>query len=300
MIGPVLFTYGSAKQKSQHLPDILTGATWWCQGFSEPNSGSDLASLSTRARRDGNDYIISGQKIWTSLAQHADMMFCLARTLDDAKRQNGISMLLVDMHQPGVNVRPIITLDGHHHLNEVFLDDVRVPAENLVGEEGKGWTYARFLLSHERFGIANVPRLRRRLTSMNNVGRRASANGSIPLDDPIIRHRVAAFEAEVLAIEQVELRALQRAADGKSGPADASMLKVAGTELLQRGDSILCAMLGLDAALRMPGDPADDADPISGIVRAMLHGRAATIYGGTTEIQLNIIADVLLGRTSRS
>lgn len=285
MIGPVLYTYGSAEQKAQYLPPILTGETWWCQGFSEPDAGSDLASLKTRARQDGDVFVVSGQKIWTSLAHWADMMFCLVRSEDGGKPQAGISMLLIDMRSPGVTVRPIITLDGHHHLNEVFLDDVRVPVGHLVGERGKGWTYAKFLLGHERVGIANIPRLRRRMDALTQLG---------AMVRDVAAHRdIADFETDLIALEQAELRTLARMMQGRPGPADASILKVTSTELLQRGDNLLARMLGPAAAI-MPNQQerlASDASALQwGVMPALLHGRASTIYGGSTEIQRDIIA----------
>lgn len=297
MIGPVIYTFGSPEQKARYLPSILNGETWWCQGFSEPNAGSDLASLKTRARLDGDTYAISGQKIWTSLAHWADKMFCLARTENSAKPQAGISMLVLDMDAPGVTVRPIITIDGHHHLNEVFLDDVRVPKDNLIGERGKGWTYAKFLLGNERIGIANIPRLRRRMDALQRLGSLSFGRRGRPVDDVSIRRKMSEFEVDLVSLEQAELRALARAEAGTSGPAEASMLKVQSTELLQQGDALLARMLGPQSAI-MPSSKdrlaTDEAAILWGIVPALLHGRASTIYGGSNEIQRNIIAGVLL------
>jgi alkylation response protein AidB-like acyl-CoA dehydrogenase len=296
MIGPVVYTFGSPEQKEQYLPSILSADTWWCQGFSEPNSGSDLASLTTQARVDGDRYVISGQKIWTSLAHWADKMFCLARTERSLKPQAGISMLVLDMHAPGVTVRPIITIDGHHHLNEVFLDNVRVPKANLIGEPGKGWTYAKFLLGNERIGIANIPRLRRRMDALRQLGA-IEFGGGRPADDVSIRRAISEFEVDLVSLEQAELRALARGEENSSGIADASILKVQATELLQRGDALLARMLGARSAI-MPSSESrvasDEGAMLWGIMPALLHGRASTIYGGSNEIQRNIIASGIL------
>jgi alkylation response protein AidB-like acyl-CoA dehydrogenase len=296
MIGPVLYTFGSEALKARYLPGILTGETWWCQGFSEPNAGSDLASLKTLAADRGDYYELTGQKIWTSLAQFADLIFCLARTAETPKRQDGISMLIVDMRSPGVTVRPIITLDEHHHLNEVFFDSVRVPKENLIGEAGKGWTYAKFILGHERLGIANIPRLRRRMEALHRIGCVANRDGRIMWENVEFRHKVAALEVDLVALEETELRALRRAEAGVRDGPEASILKVAGTEILQRADALLAETIGSEAAL-LPADSmrVGDFDAIRyGILPALLHGRAASIYGGTNEIQRGIIARLAL------
>ena len=297
MIGPVVYTFGSSEQKAKYLPSILNGDTWWCQGFSEPDAGSDLASLRSRARVDGESYVISGQKIWTSLAHWADKMFCLVRTEESVKPQAGISMLVLDMDAPGVTVRPIITIDGHHHLNEVFLDHVRVPKENLIGERGMGWTYAKFLLGNERIGIANIPRLRRRMNALQRLGASNFGARGRPIDDASICREISNFEVDLVSLEQAELRALARAETATSGRADASILKVESTELLQKGDALLARMIGPHSAI-MPSTndrlANDDAAVLCGVMPALLHGRAATIYGGSNEIQRNIIASVLL------
>lgn len=298
MIGPVLYTFASQEQKQRYLPGILTGETWWCQGFSEPNAGSDLASLKTRATLDGNHYVVSGQKIWTSLAHLADMMFCLVRTESTPKPQACLSLLLLDMRSPGVTVRPIITLDGHHHLNEVFLDAVRVPQENLVGEPGRGWTYAKFLLGHERIGIANIPRLRRRFAALLELGAQPNCHGRAALADPAWRRRIADYEIDLKALEATELATLRRAEAGAADAMAASVLKVAGTELLQRADTLLWDLMGAEAAV-LPTDAARRESPLAavryGVTPALLHGRAASIYGGSNEIQRNIMAGHLFG-----
>lgn len=296
MIGPVIYTFGSPEQKQAHLPSILAGDTWWCQGFSEPNAGSDLASLTTRAREDGDGFVISGQKIWTSLAQWADKMFCLARSEASEKPQAGISMFVFDMNTPGVTVRPIITIDGHHHLNEVFLDEVRVPSSGLIGERGKGWNYAKFLLGNERIGIANIPRLRRRIASLRQIGARVGRRGRL-IDDGRISREIAAFEADLVALEQAEMRALARAEAERGRAIDASMLKVRSTELLQRADALLARMLGRSAAIMPTSEQraaSDDDALFWGVMPALLHGRASTIYGGSSEVQRNIIAGGVL------
>lgn len=315
MIGPLLYTFGSPEQRDRYLPGILTGETWWCQGFSEPGAGSDLASLRTRARLDGDHYVVTGQKIWTSLAHMADLMFCLVRTQEAGKPQLGLSMLIFEMTAPGVTVRPIVTLDGHHHLNEVFLDEVRVPRENVVGEAGQGWTHAKFLLGNERLGIANIPRLRRRLATLLDLAAAPDARGLRWLSDPGRRREIAAFETDLLSLEEAELAALERAAAGHPERADASILKVAGTELLQRGDALLAKMIGPEAAilatdadrLRGHGDETGDETGDGGeaaarasVMPALLHGRAASIYGGSNEVQRNIVANAWLGVPPRS
>src|ERR1700733_15188562 len=232
MVGPVIYTFGNAAQKAKFLPRILSGDDWWCQGYSEPGSGSDLATVRTKAVRDGDHYIVNGHKTWTTLAQHADWIFCLVRTDPQAKAQSGISFLLIDMKTPGVTVRPIITIDGSHEVNDVFLEDVRVPVENLIGEENKGWTYAKFLLGNERTNMAGTGRSRRHLQKLKMV-----AKAEIRADDPIaadFAKDIAKLEIDLLALEATEFRMISQMSRGKDPGAAASLLKIRGTEMVQR------------------------------------------------------------------
>ena len=300
MIGPVLATFGSAAQKARFLPRIANLDDWWCQGFSEPGAGSDLASLKTTAVRDGNDYLVSGQKTWTTLAQHADWMFCLARTDRAAKKQEGISFLLIDMRSPGVTVRPIITIDGAHEVNEVFLDEVRVPAENLVGEENKGWTYAKFLLGHERVSIARVGMSKQRLERVKELARTVCCAGATLWDDVDFRRRVALAEVELKALELTQMRVV--AAHGrdhdKPDPAS-SILKIKGSELQQLTTELLLEVAGPYAAAygeRGGGwNEPSDADWVDALAPLYFNWRKVSIYGGSNEIQRSIIAKQILG-----
>ncbi|MEO7031780.1 MAG: acyl-CoA dehydrogenase family protein, partial [Herbaspirillum sp.] len=235
MVAPVIMAFGNEAQKKYYLPRILSCEDWWCQGYSEPGSGSDLASLKTRAElmhdASGDYYLVNGQKTWTTLGQHADMMFCLVRTDTGVRKQEGISFLLIDMKTPGITVRPIITLDEDHEVNEVFLDNVKVPVENRIGEENKGWTYAKYLLGHERTGIAAVGRSKRELRFLKRVATAHLKNGKPLLDDPVFANKVASLEIELMALEVTVLRVVSSAS--KPGP-EASLLKVKGTEVQQR------------------------------------------------------------------
>jgi pimeloyl-CoA dehydrogenase large subunit len=298
MVGPVIYTFGNDAQKKKFLPRILSGEDWWCQGYSEPGSGSDLASVRTRAVRDGNHYIVNGHKTWTTLAQHADWIFCLVRTDPAAKPQAGISFLLIDMKSPGVTVRPIITIDGSHEVNDVFLEDVRVPVENLIGEENKGWTYAKFLLGNERTSMAGVGRSTRYLDRLKKIVR-----AEIPADDPAhleFRRDIARIELDVLALEATELRVVAQMARGiDPGPA-ASLFKIRGTEIFQSITELTHRAIGnYGLALReqpvsanrfMPGP--DYGHTAS---EKYLNARKLSIYGGSNEIQRNIIAKAVLG-----
>ena len=231
MVAPVIMKFGSAEQKEHYLPRILSNQDWWCQGYSEPGAGSDLAGLNTRAVRDGDHYIVNGQKTWTTLGQHANMLFCLVRTDPEAKKQAGISFLLIDMQTPGITVRPIITLDGAHEVNEVFLDNVRVPVENRVGEEGQGWTCAKFLLTHERTGIAGLGHAKQALRHLKSLASRIEHRGKPLLELPSFRHRVVKAELELMALEVTNLRVIAAARDGGVPGAESSLLKVRGSEL---------------------------------------------------------------------
>jgi alkylation response protein AidB-like acyl-CoA dehydrogenase len=298
MVGPVIYTFGDDAQKRRFLPRILSGEDWWCQGYSEPGSGSDLASVRTKAVRDGDHYIVSGHKTWTTLAQHADWIFCLVRTDPSAKAQAGISFLLIDMKSPGVTVRPIITIDGIHEVNDVFLDNVRVPAENLIGEENKGWTYAKFLLGNERTSMAGIGRSTRYLNRLKEIVK-AEISESDPTYLEFVRD-IARIELDVLALEATELRVVAQMARGIAPGAAASLFKIRGTEIFQNiAELTHCAIGNYGLAIRehpvsanrlMPGpDYAHTA------AEKHLNARKLSIYGGSNEIQRNIIAKAVLG-----
>jgi alkylation response protein AidB-like acyl-CoA dehydrogenase len=302
MVAPVIMKYGSDAQKAHYLPRILDGTDWWCQGYSEPGSGSDLASLRTRAERQGDHYIVNGQKTWTTLGQHADMMFCLVRTDSSAKKQEGISFLLIDMKTPGVTVRPIITLDEDHEVNEVFLEDVKVPVQNLVGEENRGWTYAKYLLGHERTGIARVGQSKRELVFLKRLATDQQKNGRPLIQDPLFAAKIAALEIEMMALEVTVQRVVASEGDGRGPGPEASMLKIKGTEVQQGLTELMFEAVGPQAAAF---DPAylegerehslagnDDAAPLAAYY---FNFRKTSIYGGSNEIQKNIIAQMILG-----
>uniref|UniRef100_E6PRD5 Putative acyl-CoA dehydrogenase n=1 Tax=mine drainage metagenome TaxID=410659 RepID=E6PRD5_9ZZZZ len=295
MLAPVLLRFGSEAQRQTLLPDIASGAVWWCQGYSEPGSGSDLASLKTRALRDGDDYIVTGQKTWTTLGQYADWIFCLVRTDATAKQQQGISFLLVDMRSPGVTVRPIITLDGEHEVNEVWFDAVRVPVANRVGEENQGWTIAKYLLGHERSNIAGVGIAKRELARLKDIVARADANGRRLRGDALFAVRVAQVEIDLLALEATQLRMLQR--DGPPGP-ESSMLKVLGSELQQRLSELLMHAAGqraLPFGLAAEGADAPTTENQCDELLAAQYAnwRKLSIFGGSNEIQKNILTRAL-------
>ena len=300
MVAPVIMAFGSAAQKAHYLPRILNCDDWWCQGYSEPGSGSDLASLSTRAARIGDVYIVNGQKTWTTLAQYADMMFCLVRTDPGVRKQEGISFLLIDMTTPGITVRPIITLDEEHEVNEVFFDNVRVPAINLVGQENKGWTYAKYLLGHERTGIAGVGRSKRELGFLKKIASEHYKHGKPLLQDPLFAAKVASVEIELMALETTVLRVITREAHSP-GP-EASLLKVRGTEVQQLLTELMIEALGPNALpfdldhLDGRTDHAVTGDDTGSPLGAnYLNMRKTSIYGGSNEIQKNIIAQMILG-----
>ncbi|HEY4276265.1 MAG TPA: acyl-CoA dehydrogenase family protein [Rhizomicrobium sp.] len=298
MVGPVIFTFGNDAQKKKFLPRILSGDDWWCQGYSEPGAGSDLVSLRLRAVRDGDHYVVNGQKTWTTLAQYADWIFCLVRTDPDAKPQEGISFLLIDMKSPGITVKPIIILDGAREVNEVFFDDVRVPAENLVGEENKGWTYAKFLLAHERSALAGASRSRAALTELKVIARAEQLNGEPLIRDPDFSRKLAALEADLMALEFTELRILGKEAKGEKVDAESSILKVAGSEILQRVSDLAVEAVGyyaLPDAAPLGGNDEIGPDHARGIAGRYFNLRKVSIYGGSNEIQRNIIAKAVLG-----
>lgn len=300
MVGPVIYTYGTPQQKAHYLPRILTMEDYWCQGYSEPGAGSDLAALRTRAERDGDYYVINGSKIWTSEAHYANMMFCLVRTDPQAKAQRGISFLLIDMATPGITVRPIISIDGGHELNETFLENVRVPVANRIGEENAGWDYAKFLLGHERSAIADVGRTKRRLQRLKEIAGAEQLDGAPLLDCPVFSNRVAAVEIDLLALECTNLRLLLGDSTSGSAPIAVSMMKLRGSEVLQAVSELACDALGYTAMSYEPraGDshqPVDAPDYALGRVEDYLFRRAASIYGGSSETQRNILAKLIFG-----
>ena len=304
MVGPVIYTFGSDEQKQRFLPDILASRVWWCQGYSEPGAGSDLASLKTRADLAGDHYVVNGTKTWTTLGQHADWIFLLARTSTDvARRQEGISFLLADMSSPGITVTPIITIEGGHEVNEVHFEDVRVPVENLVGEEGQGWTYGKVLLQHERTNIAAVALSRYRLRKLREQTTRR-VRGAAPLcDDRIFMRKLAAVEVDLRALEYTELRTLAAVQSGKAPGPESSILKVKGTEVQQAIDTLYVEAAGYYALPYVPGQYTLDADLADRVgegaeTQASLkyfNYRKASIYGGSNEIQKNIVAKHVLG-----
>jgi len=302
MIGPVLIAFGSDAQKQHYLPRILSGEDWWCQGFSEPGSGSDLASLRTKAVLDGDHWIVNGQKTWTTLAQHANLIFCLVRTDATVKKQEGISMLLIDMNTPGITVRPIITIDGEHEVNEVFFDDVRVPKENIVGEPGKGWTYAKFLLSHERSGIARVGQAKRELRRLKEIAKAELVDGVPLIETKTFREKIAAVEIDLMALELTNLRMIAAEKSGQAPGAEANMLKIKGSEVQQNLTELLMEAVGPYALPFDPDalEPGWNGEPIGPDYAAPLAGtyfnyRKVSIYGGSNEIQRNILSKSLLG-----
>jgi alkylation response protein AidB-like acyl-CoA dehydrogenase len=301
MLGPVLIKFGTDAQKRHWLPRILDGTDWWCQGYSEPGAGSDLASLQTSAVRDGDHYIVNGQKTWTTLAQYADMMFCLVRTDPAAKKQDGISFLLIDMKSPGVVVRPVVLLDGEAEVNEVFFTDVRVPTENLVGEENRGWTYAKYLLTYERTNIAGVGASSAALEEMKRIAAKKNRSGRRLLDDPLFAARVARAEIDLANMRTTNLRVLAAVASGGAPGAESSMLKVKGTEIRQEIASLTRRAFGSAAQTYLPdayaegsnGKPADLEDAASAS-RSYFNNRKLSIFGGSNEVQKTIVAKTIL------
>ena len=302
MLGPVLQKFGSKAQQNHWLPRILDGTDWWCQGYSEPGAGSDLASLKTRAVCGGDHYVVNGQKTWTTLGQHANMIFCLVRTDPDAKQQEGISFLLIDMDTPGVEVRPIILLDGCHEVNEVWFTDVRVPVENLVGEENKGWTYAKYLLTHERTGLGGVGFSQAGLAAVKRIARAEQQNGRPLIENPHFAARIAQVEIELRAMATTNLRAISKAAAGEAPGLEASMLKVKGSVIRQEINDLARRAVGpyampfaseaIEGANDMVPDP-HDAGPVAA---QYFNNRKLSIFGGSNEIQRGIIAKVAMGK----
>jgi pimeloyl-CoA dehydrogenase large subunit len=303
MCGPVLITFASENQKKRFLPRMASLDDWWCQGFSEPGAGSDLASLKTTAKRDGDHYIVTGQKTWTTLGQYADWIFCLVRTDSTAKKQAGISFLLIDMKSPGITVRPIQTIDGGAEVNEVFFDDVRVPIENLVGQENKGWDYAKFLLGNERVGIARVGVSKERIRRIKELAR-IERDGDRPMiENRRFAEKLAAVEIELKALEITQLRVVaaeRNRGTGKPDPAS-SVLKIKGSEIQQATTELLMDIIGPYAApLDQHDTDGSNEMPVApgyagGIAPAYFNWRKISIYGGSNEIQRNIIAKAVLG-----
>ncbi|MDB5432917.1 MAG: pimeloyl-CoA dehydrogenase large subunit [Caulobacter sp.] len=308
MVSPVIYTFGTPEQKAKFLPATYNGDIWWCQGYSEPGAGSDLASLKTKAERitgdDGKEYyLVNGQKTWTTLAQFADWIFCLVRTNPTAKIQEGISFLLIDMKTPGITVRPIITMDGGHEVNEVWLENVKVPVENRVFEENKGWTCAKFLLAHERSGIAGVARSKRGIERIRQMAQtELNDDGTALITDPSFKRKVAELEIDLTALEFTELRTLAGESQGKGPGPESSVLKIKGTEIQQRITELALEAAGHYGAPYFRGFPADGDNnhPIGPdfahrTAPNYFNTRKTSIYGGSNEIQRNIIAKMVLG-----
>ncbi len=304
MVAPVIYTFGSEEQKQRFLPDILASNVWWCQGYSEPGSGSDLASLKTKAERDGDHYIVNGTKTWTTLGHLADWIFCLVRTSSDvARRQEGISFLLIDMTTPGVSVKPIITIEGSREVNEVHFDNVHVPLENLVGEEGKGWTYGKVLLQHERTNTAGVARSKYRLDDLKQKAAQSIHDAAPLINDRNFARKIAVIEIELKALEYTDLRTLAAVATGKAPGPESSILKIKGTEIQQSLDALFVEAAGYYALPFVPEQyvvdfPEEDRIGHGLETRTSLryfNNRKATIYAGSNEIQKNIIAKHVLG-----
>jgi pimeloyl-CoA dehydrogenase large subunit len=302
MVGPVIAQFGSQAQKEKFLPPTANADIFWCQGFSEPGSGSDLASLRTKAERTGDKYVVNGQKIWTTLAQYADWIFCLVRTDPAAKKQEGISFLLIDMKTPGITVRPIITIDGGREVNEVFFDNVEVPAENLVGQENKGWDYAKFLLGNERTGIARVGASKAKVARIKELAALELAGGRPLIEDPRFQEKLAEVEVELKALEMTQLRVVadeRKMAKGRQNPAS-SILKLKGSVIQQQLTELLMEVVGpfaLPYQREFDGnnEPAIGPEYASEAAPMYFNYRKVSIYGGSNEIQRNIIAKAILG-----
>jgi alkylation response protein AidB-like acyl-CoA dehydrogenase len=302
MVGPVIANFGNAEQKAKYLPPILSCDDWWCQGYSEPGAGSDLASLSTKAVRDGDHYIVNGTKTWTSFAHYANKMFCLVRTDPEVKPQEGISFLLIDMEQPGVEVTPIVTLSGGNDVNTVFLTDVKVPVEDLVGEENKGWTYAKFLLGNERFGIAGVAASKARVEKLKNIAETERQDGQRLIDDSAFSNKIADMETQLMALEYTERRYLMEVAGGGEVGAKPSLLKIRGTDIQQDVSEMLSQAVGYYAhpfTVSMT-EKRSNLPPVGpryaqSAALNYFDMRKTSIYGGSNEIQRGIMAKMVLG-----
>ncbi|MBU6268870.1 MAG: acyl-CoA dehydrogenase family protein [Sphingomonadales bacterium] len=304
LVAPVIWTFGTPEQKAHYLPRILSGEDYWCQGFSEPGSGSDLASLQTRAVRDGDRYVLNGSKIWTTHAHHANRMFCLVRTDPDARKQAGISFVLVDLDQPGISVRPILSAAGDHEVNQVFLEDVVVPVSDRVGDEGQGWTIAKFLLENERGGSCHAPKLCYDLDRLEEAARAESdGRGGVLADDPQWRRRLARARLAAQALEMIELKIISEIAKGRPPGPQTSLTKLLASNLRQDIDLLAVDLYGpaglqLETVRPLYGDgapPAIHSREAQLAAPRYLNSRAWTIFGGTNEVQSNIIARSVLG-----
>ena len=298
MVAPVIQAFGNAEQQKRFLPGIASGEVWWSQGYSEPGSGSDFGSVKTKAERKGDKYIVNGQKTWTTLGQYGEWIFCLVRTSNEGKPQTGISFLLIDMKSPGVTVRPIKLLDGSHEVNEVWFDNVEVPAENLIGEENKGWTYAKHLLSHERTNIADANRAKRELERLKRIAKREGV-----WEDQRFRDEIAKLEVDVIALEMLVLRVLSAATSGKNSLDIAGLLKIKGSEIQQRYSELMMLAAGPFAlplireamAAGWQGDFPGGHAEVAPLATTYFNMRKTTIYGGSNEVQRNIVAQTVLG-----
>ena len=298
MVAPVIMAFGNAEQQARFLPGIASGEVWWSQGYSEPGAGSDLASLKCKAERVGDKFIVNGQKTWTTLGQYGEWIFCLVRTSTEGKPQTGISFLLIDMKSPGVTVRPIVLLDGEAEVNEVFFDNVEVPVENLIGEENKGWTYAKHLLSHERTNIADVNRSKRELERLKNIAKKEGV-----YDDPRFRDEIAKLEVDVVALEMLVLRVLSAEKSGKNSLDIAGLLKIRGSEIQQRYSELMMLAAGpyslpfIEEAMEAgwQGDFPGAGLHCAPLASTYFNMRKTTIYGGSNEVQRNIVAQFVLG-----
>ena len=302
MVGPVIIKYGTEEQKKKYLPKILSSDEWWCQGYSEPGSGSDLASLSTKATKEGNYYIINGTKTWTSLAHHADQMFALVRTRSDCKPQEGISFLLIDMKSEGISVNPIVTLDGGSEINMVYLENVKVPLKNIVHEENKGWTVAKYLLGHERVSIAEVARSKKALSKVKEIARLNLDSGKSLLENERFIDKIIKCDIKLQALEYAELKVISDAVKGKSPGAEASILKIRGSEIQQEITELTLEASGYHAyPYQIQASEKGSNEPIVGPAWSVsaapkyFNMRKTTIYGGSNEIQKNILAKMVLG-----
>jgi len=301
MVCPVIYTFGTPEQKERFLPRILSGEDWWCQGYSEPGAGSDLANLRTKAELSGGEYTVNGQKTWTTMAQHADWGFFLVRTDSEVKPQEGISFLLIDMKSPGIEVKPIITLGGHHEVNEVWLEDVKVPEDQRVYEENKGWTCAKFLLAHERTGIAAVARSKRGIRNVKDIAKSEVDDDGPLISNPFFKRKIAELETDLTALEFTELRSLAGESAGKPPGAEASLLKIKGSEIQQRITELALEAVGHYGAPYFRGFPEGSNEyPIGPdyahqAAPTYFNTRKTTIYGGSNEIQRGIIAKMVMG-----
>ena len=301
MCGPVIYSFGTQEQKDKFLPGIINNDVWWCQGYSEPGSGSDLASLKTKAVKDGDHYIVNGTKTWTTMAQHADWIFCLVRTETTDIKQQGISFLLIDMKTPGVEVKPIITIDGSHEVNMVYLDNVKVPVENLIGEEGAGWNIAKFLLAHERTGIGGIPALKREIRRLREITSELPLGEGFLKDDELFMDKLNKLEIDLLAAEYSELRTLASMSKGGHPGPESSILKIKGTDLQQGLSDLFVEAIGYYAHPFMSEEDLTSnegrigPDFAANVMPHYLNYRKVSIYGGSNEIQRNVIAKAVLG-----